>query len=172
VDCLIVQSINGPAARIELQAIHGLFGGNGMAGPWDVNNQAPAHAFLDFDSYDDSTGRPPTNPAFEYSGVDRLTRFDVYASSSRLYLLLDGAPAGCTKYPSNVALKGPVTVTFGAVLYHEGATDELVWSQPKPYGFWHRHEATETKRHFDDLAFKSGVAAPAWDEKKFPCADY
>jgi hypothetical protein len=69
-------------------------------------------------------------------------------------------------------LKGPVTVTFGAVLYHEGATDEMVWNQPKPYSFWHQHEATETKRHFDDLGFKSGVSAPAWDETKFPCGAY
>ena len=29
------------------------FGSGGKVAPWDVNNQAPAHAFLDFDSYDD-----------------------------------------------------------------------------------------------------------------------
>ena len=170
---LIVQSIGGPSSRIEAQAIHGLFGTGAMPAPWDVNNQAPAHVFIDFDAYDnDGSHRPPTEAALEHSGVDRLTRFDVYVSTSRMYLLLDGTPAGCTRYPANFALKGAVTVTVGAVLYHEGADDEMVWHQAKPYGYWHRHEATETKRHFDDLAFKSGVAAPAWDEKRFPCVDY
>lgn len=168
---LLVQSIIGPSSRIEAQAIHGLVG-TGTVGPWDVNNQAPSHAFMDFDNYDVKTGRPPTDPAFEHSGVDEMTRFDVYVSSSRMYLLFDGKPAGCSKYPSNFALKGAVTVTFGAVMYHEGAPDEMVWNQPKPYGYWHRHEATESKRHFDDLAFKSGVAQPQWDDSKFPCQAY
>jgi hypothetical protein len=171
---LLVQSIGGPASRIEAQAIHGLYGAGGATpSPWDVNNQFPAHVFLDFDAYDgDDSRRPPALPAFEHSGVDRMTKFDVYASSSQVYVFVDDTPAGCTKYPANFALKGAVTVTVGAVLYHEGATDELVWAQPKPYGFWHLHEATETKRHFDDLAFKNGVSAPPWDEKKFPCGAY
>jgi hypothetical protein len=61
--------------------------------------------------------------------------------ANRTYLFLDGAPAGCTRYPSGFDLKGAVTVTSGAVLYHEGATDELVWeSQAKPYRFWHVRE--------------------------------
>jgi hypothetical protein len=170
---LLVQSIGGPSSRIEAQAIHGLVGTGGTPGPWDVNNQAPAHIFIDFDAYDnDGSHRPPTEAAFEHSGVDRLTRFDVYVSTSRMYLLLDGAPVGCTRYPAGFAMKGAVTVTVGAVIYHEGATDEMVWGQAKPYGYWHRHEATETKRHFDDLAFKNAVPAPAWDDKKFPCVEY
>jgi hypothetical protein len=65
-----------------------------------------------------------------------------------------------------------VTVTFGDVLYHEGANDELVCAYQKPYPFLHEHQCTETKRHFDDLAFKSGVSAPAWDESISPCGTY
>jgi hypothetical protein len=170
---LIFQAIQGPGTRIELQAIHGLVGSGDFAGGWDVNNQAPAHAFVDFDSYDNKLSqRPPLDPAFELAGVDRMTRFDVYVSTDRLYLLLDGKPAGCTRYPSGFHLQGPVTMTYGAVIYHEGAGDELVWQQERPYGFWHRHEATETKRHFDDFGWKSGTAPPEWDDARFPCADY
>src|SRR5262249_51386788 len=50
---LIVQPIGGPSTHIEAQAIHGLVGKDANAGPWDVNNQAPAHVFIDFDAYDD-----------------------------------------------------------------------------------------------------------------------
>jgi hypothetical protein len=33
-----------------------------------------------------------------------------------------------------------------------------------------RHMTFETRRHFDELGFKSGVAAPTWDETKVPCS--
>jgi hypothetical protein len=151
--------------RLETQAIHGLVNGK----QWDVNNQAPGHVFLG--DKDDEVIRP-TEPLLEHAGMDRLTKFDAYVSNQRLYVFFDGTPAGCTQYPSGFALQGPVTVTFGDVLYHEAAPDELVCVQPKPYGFMHTHQCTETKRHFDDLGFKSGVSAPMWDETKLPCGAY
>jgi hypothetical protein len=59
---------------------------------------------------------------------------------------------------------GPVTVTFGDVLYHSGidVTDP-------PFVFHRAHQYTETRRHFDEIGFKSGVPAPLWDEAKLPC---
>ena len=162
---LLVQSIDGPSMRLEAQAIHGLVNGT----PWDINNQAPGHIFLG-GRYDQVIR--PTEPLFEHAGMDRMTKFDVYVSSQRLYVLFDGTPAGCTQYPGTFALRGPVTVTFGDTLYHEGAADEGVCQGAKPYSFLHAHQCTETRRHFDDLGFKSGVAAPTWDEAKFPCGAY
>jgi hypothetical protein len=166
---LLVQPIEGPSMRIEAQAIHGLVNGQS----WDVNNQAPEHRFIDYDNNVGNDGRPsPAEPPFEHAGMDRLTRFDVYVSSQRTYVFFDGAPAGCMQYPSAFRLKGPVTVTFGDVIYHEGAEDERICAGPKPYPFMHAHQCTETKRHFDDLGFKSGVAAPKWNEAKLPCGPY
>jgi hypothetical protein len=108
--------------------------------------------------------------------MDRMTRYDAYISAGLLYVFMDGAPAACTKYPGGgFSLKGSVTVTFGDVLYHEGAETEVgsctegaLTSLP----FLNRHQCTETSRHWDDLGFKSGVAAPEWDEKRFPCTAY
>jgi hypothetical protein len=165
---LLIQPITGPSMRIEAQAIHGLV--NGSA--WDVNNQAPEHRFIDYDMPQAATVTLPTEPPFEHAGPDRMTKFDVYVSSQRVYLFLDGTPAGCTMFPSAFTLQGAVTVTFGDVLYHEGAPDELICYQPRPYSFFYAHQCSETKRHFDDLAFKSGVAAPAWDESQLPCSAY
>jgi hypothetical protein len=166
---LLFQAIQGPGTRVELQAIHGLVNGH----PWDVNNQAPEHVFVqpDFSNNPDSV-IAPDQPIDEHMGADRMTRFDVYVSSSRAYFFLDGAPAGCTLYPAGFAVSGPVTFTVGDVLYHEGAADELVCAYQKPFPFLHQHQCTETKRHFDDLGFKSGVAAPAWNEAIFPCGAY
>jgi hypothetical protein len=165
---LLLQPITGPSMRIEAQAIHGLVNGN----PWDVNNQAHEHRFIDTD--EDLMGNVPvpTEPPFDHAGMDRMTRFDIYVSSQRVYLFLDGTPAGCTTYPSGFTLNGAVTMTVGDVLYHEGAPDELICVQDKPYSFMHAHQCSETKRHFDDLAFKSGVPAPAWDESRLPCGPY
>jgi hypothetical protein len=93
-------------------------------------------------------------------------------SSNRVYVFLDDTPAGCSLFPAGFSMKGAVTVTFGDVLYHEGAGDERICTTEKPFTFMHTHQCSETKRHFDDLAFKSGAAVPPWDETKFPCAAY
>jgi len=166
---LLLQSIEGPSMRVEAQAIHGLV--NGMQ--WDVNNQAPHHAFIDYDTWNADpsvTTIPPSEPPFEHAGVDRTTKFDAYISSSQTYLFMDDTPAGCTQYPSDFVLNGTVTVTFGDVLYHEGA--ESTFYGERPFPFLHEHQLYETKRHWDDLGFKSGVAAPAWNDTLFPCESY
>jgi hypothetical protein len=168
---LIVQSIQGPSMRIEAQAIHGLV--HGVA--WDVNNQAPHHSLIDYDNWrtGNVTTMPPAEPPLEHAGMDRMTKFDAYISSNTLYVFMDGTPAGCTHYPSGTgfALSGQVSVTFGDVLYHEGA-ENLVCYQNRPFPFVYEHGCTDTQRHFDDLAFKNGVAAPAWDATNFPCTAY
>jgi len=127
---------------------------------------------------------PSGDPPFEHAGMDRMTRFDAFISTQRLYVFMDGAPAGCTQYPTGWNMQpGPVTVTFGDVLYHELAPD-AVCGGPRLFQFGHEHQCTETTRHFDDLGFKSGVPAPAtgpaavlgaaftWDETRLPCASY
>jgi hypothetical protein len=168
---LLIQTIDGPSMRFQVEAFHGLFNGK----QWAVNNQAPYHALIDYETSDTTSigGRPPSEPPLEHSGTDRMTKYDAYISSSVLYVFMDGAPAGCTKYPANgFALSGQVSVTFGDVMYHEGAPDELVCYQTRPYGFMHKHQCTENERLWDDLGFKSGVVAPKWDTNLFPCSDY
>ena len=169
---LLIQTIEGPSMRLEAQAFRGLVNG----ASWAVNNQAPNHALIDYDNWNNGNNTnatiPPAEPPFEHAGVDRMTKFDAYISSSTVYVLMDDSPAGCTHYPSKgFALSGTVTVTFGDVLYHEGAQDEGVCDQSKPYGFLHEHQCNETVRHWDDLGIKSGVAAPAWDAR-FACTAY
>jgi hypothetical protein len=74
---------------------------------------------------------------------------------------LDGQPYGCADLPTTGVPKGTVTVTFGDVMYHSGV-DAL-------FTFTQKHYHFDTVRHFDNLGFKSHVAAPAWDEARFPC---
>lgn len=166
---LLFQAIQGPATRIELQAIHGLVNGHG----WDVNNQAKNHVFVRPDTSQNAEYIIAQDPAIDHHmGQDRMTRFDVYVSSNRVYFFLDGLPSGCSRYPSGFSIGGKVTVTVGDVLYHEGAADELVCYYQKPYPFLHEHQCTQTKRHFDDIGFKSGVPPPAWNEAIYPCGAY
>jgi hypothetical protein len=133
---------------------------------WDVNNQCP---FVDLDHYFDA-GDPkkelslaPNAEVGEHVGVDRATRFEAYVSSARAYLLLDGEPYGCVDLPATGVPVGPVTVTFGDVLFHSG-NDQLQF-----YGFPRARLYHDTQRHFDNLGFKSGVPAPAWDFAHLPC---
>lgn len=173
-DTLILQTFAslGPSMQLEAEAFHGLVNG----APWAVNNQAPNHAFVDYDNWtmDTNMTLQPIIPIFEHAGMDRMTKFDAYVSSSLVYMFVDGFPAGCTQYPTTggFALSGKVQVTFGDVLYHEGASDEMICLQEHPFLFMHEHQCTETKRHWDDLGLKNGVPAPSWDNARFPCLPY
>lgn len=62
-----------------------------------------------------------------------------------------------------------MSVSFGDVLYHSGVDVSAQQSAPRTYDFHYRHRYIETARHFDNLGFKSGVAAPAWNEQLVPC---
>jgi hypothetical protein len=164
-DTLIFEPRGGPEISVLLAAIHGLVNGN----PWAPDLPgAPIHTV----NGPPPVGAPfPFEPPFEHVGIDRMTRFDVYISSARFYVLMDGAPAGCTVLPPEVVLRGPVTVTFGDVFFDEAAEPDVCVAE-RPYDFLHRHQCRETSRRLDELGFKSGTALPAWDEARFPCTPY
>jgi hypothetical protein len=133
---------------------------------WDVNNHCP---FADFDHYFDPAdpmrklSLAPNAEIGEHVGVDRSTRFEVYVSTARAYVLLDGAPYGCFDLPAAGVPTGPVSVTFGDTLFHS-AIDQLQF-----FGYMRDNLQHDAQRHWDNLGFKSGVAAPAWDEARMPC---
>ncbi len=90
---------------------------------WDVNNQCP-----DFE--DTRRMNRPGGPAGQLAPVaelgelgspDHRAVFDVYASTKRVYLFLEGQPYTCADMPSGSLPSGSVTVTWGDVLYHSGA---------------------------------------------------
>jgi hypothetical protein len=132
---------------------------------WDVNDQCPAfdfyHQFTDAANPDTVSGLAPVPEVGEHVGLDRSTLLEIYASTKRAYLFLDGLPFGCADLPTAGVPKGPVTVSFGDVLYHSSA-DAL-------FDFTGKKLHHDTVRHFDNLGFKSNVASPKWDETRFPC---
>ena len=117
----------GPSMRIEVQAFHGLVNGK----PWDVNNQAPDHALdrqPDFSNGNSGRGhraRPtPIVRARRDGPDDAVRRLRLVERALRLHGRRARGLHAVSR--SGFALSGPVTVTFGDVLYHEGAPDELV----------------------------------------------
>jgi hypothetical protein len=131
---------------------------------WDVNNQCPAVDLYQYkDSSDKVQGLAPAPEVSEETGVDSNTHIEAWVSSKRAYLYLDGQPYGCVDLPSGAPGAGPVTVTFGDTLYHSGvdSLDRFTYMKNK--------FQTDTSRHWDNLGFKSGVAAPEWDESRIPC---
>lgn len=165
---LILQTFGDFPSRVDLEICDHV--------TWDVNLQCPRFMFRPrFDNAGNLTGINPIPEADVFSAaVDASTRFDLYASTTRAYIFMNGKPYGCANLanstgvsPAPVPPSGPVTVTFGDVLYHSEADDNF--SVKMPGGFINRHQMTSTNRHFDNLGFSSGVAAPAWDETKLPC---
>jgi hypothetical protein len=128
---------------------------------WDVNDQCP---LFDLHRVKDKNGTvklAPNDELGEIASADRPVRFDVWTSTKRTYLYLDGKPYACADLPAAGPPNGPVTVTWGDVLYHS--------SVDHTYKFHAEHMQVETRRHFDDLGFSSNVTAPAWDEARLPC---
>ncbi|MEO8904995.1 MAG: hypothetical protein ABI488_21345 [Polyangiaceae bacterium] len=130
---------------------------------WDVNNQCPVY---DLHHQLDSAGTPthlaPNDEFGEHTGADHPVLFDVFASTKRAYLFLDGQPYGCAELPADAAPTGSVTVTWGDALYHSEID--------VTYAFHAAHMQIEQRRHFDNLGFSSGLDAPTWDETRLPCA--
>lgn len=156
---LVLQMINDWPYSYELQICDHKY--------WDVNDQCPR---FDFYAQRDPNDRnrtvklAPNVEVGEQIGMDFPNRWEIYASTERAYVFLDGQPYGCANLPDAGVPSGAVTVTFGHVLYHSGV-DHL-------FGFTGRRLQLDQPRHFDNLGFKSGVAAPVWDETRFPCTSH
>jgi hypothetical protein len=132
---------------------------------WDVNAQCPVFA-IEKESFD-GLPWPPQPTIGEHGAVGHKRRLDLYVSTERAYVLLDGSPYGCASLPTGLLAPGEVAITFGDVLYHSGVDEPVVGSDY--YTFHKDYMLTETRRHFDNLAFRSQAQAPAWDETRFPC---
>ncbi len=131
---------------------------------WDVNNQCPK---WDVQKLKGDEGREFLSPRPEVTGwlgVDRTVRFDVYASTARVFVFANSLPYACVDLPPGRLPEGSATVTFGDVLYHSSADLE------KWYPFHLSKMHLLTTRHFSNLGFSSRVRAPAWDESRIPCA--
>jgi hypothetical protein len=154
---LVIQTISGWPYLFQVELCDHKF--------WDVNQQCPAfdlYKVLDPNDPNKTIGLAPNDEPAEHMGLDRATRWDVYASSRRVYVYLDGAPYGCAEMPANVVKAGPTTVTFGDVLYHSGVDSTFTYTK--------NALQKSTRRHYDNLGFKSGLGAPPWDEQRLPCA--
>ena len=129
---------------------------------WDVNNQCPQYDLYHVKGADGGTAHlAPNEEVGEHASVDHRVLFDVYASTQRAYLFLDGQPYACANLPPGDVPSGPVTVTWGDVLYHSQVDHN--------FAFHANQMQIDTRRHFDNLGFSSGVPAPAWDETRLPC---
>jgi hypothetical protein len=130
---------------------------------WDVNQQCPVYNLAQItDSSGNIVHLMPNDEVGEHSSVDHRIVFDAYLSTQRTYLFLDGKPYACANMPATGVPSGPVSVTFGDVLYHS-QVDRVM-------KFHAAHLQLDTRRHFDNLGFTSGVPAPGWDESRLPCA--
>jgi hypothetical protein len=165
---LILQLRNYTPSFLELEACD--------ARGWNVSDQCPR---LPMPSITNHSASPLPSELF---GVDRTVKVDVYVSTARVYVFLNEMPYSCTRLPAKgedgkpySAPSGDVTITFGDVLYHSQAD----LAGPAGSGLdgttafqYHRSRMHFiTRRHLDNLGFSSGVAAPTWDETRFPCRD-
>ena len=105
----------------------------------------------------------------DVAGHDRPVRFDVYASTERVYVFMDDQPAGCAVLQDGAMRAGAVNVAFRGVLYHSGI-DESVTPDDSGHQYYKRFSLSHFDRHMDDFGIDREVAAPEWDEARMPCA--
>jgi len=140
---------------------------------WGVSAQCPKANIYGFPAGSNVDWKQPWNPVpviGDYVGHDRLVKFDMYASTKRVYVFLEDKPAGCAVLPDDRMPAGPVTVVFGIAAYHI-EIDEYVDSDVAPQQYLRRFSLAHTQRKLDDLGIESGVDVPAWDESVLPCGD-
>jgi hypothetical protein len=106
----------------------------------------------------------------ELAGFDRPVQFDVFASTKRVYVLVDNKPAGCAILPEGRMPAGDVTVAFRAVIYHSGI-DEGVVPDDSGQQYLKRFSLMHTDRKLDDFGISLATKAPDWDETALPCGD-
>jgi hypothetical protein len=142
---------------------------------WGVSDQCPRANIYGFHAGSElSDWTAPWLPVpvlGEHVGLDRPVKFDVYASSERVYVFVEDKPAGCAILPAGRMPAGGVNVVFGAAGYHIDV-DEFVERDPPMHEFWHRESVNHIERKMDDLGISSHVKLPvAWDESVLPCGD-
>jgi hypothetical protein len=104
----------------------------------------------------------------DLAGYDRPVQFDVYASTSRVYVYMDGKPSACAVLPAGRMPAGPVTVAYRAVIYHCGI-DETITPPDSGHQYEHQHSLCHSDRHMDDFGIELSAPAPTWDETVLPC---
>ena len=102
------------------------------------------------------------------AGYDRPVQWDVYTSTSRVYVFVDGKPAACADLPPGRMPVGPVTVAYRAVIYHCGI-DETVTPNETGHRYEHDYSLCHSDHHMDDFGIDLSVPSPAWDESVLPC---
>ena len=102
------------------------------------------------------------------AGYDRPVQWDVYTSTSRVYVFMDGKPSACAVLPAGRMPAGPVTVAYRAVIYHCGI-DETVTPADTGHQYEHNYSLCHSDRHMDDFGIDLATPAPVWDETILPC---
>jgi len=85
----------------------------------------------------------------------------------RVYVFLDGQPAGCAVLPPGQMPAGEVSVALRALL-DEPEKDDVVRLEPGRV-FERSYSQFHSDRRMDDLGIALDVPAPAWDETVLPC---
>jgi hypothetical protein len=104
----------------------------------------------------------------DVAGYDRPVQWDVYASTSRVYVFMDGKPSACAVLPAGRMPAGPVTVAYRAVIYHCGI-DETVTPADTGHQYERNYSLCHSDRHMDDMGIELATPAPVWDETLLPC---
>lgn len=159
---IVVQPFGGEAERMHTEVqfcAHRL---------WEVNDQCPRWTLETLVDGAEEFLAPQVRMN-GLQGVDRTVRYDVYASTKRVYVFTNGEPYGCVELPDGFPA-GTASVTFGDALYHSGVdlgADDATYSGWYP--FHYEKMRTHTVRHWSNLAFTSGGLAPTWDHNRLPC---
>jgi hypothetical protein len=132
------------------------------AGSWSAQFRCPT-ADLRY-SWPDRIA--PIDEIADRTRPDRMTRLEIYASTQRTYVFVDGRPYGCADHDPGTTPSGPVRVTFGEALFHSGSDTQI--RDQLEGGFFARHAQTLSDRRYGPLGFSNAVAAPAWDAT-WPC---
>ena len=130
---------------------------------WGVSQQCDRANVYGFHAgdYQDTWEQPwtPVPVQGDVAGFDRPVQWDVYTSTKRVYVFMDGKPSGVRRAARGRMPAGPVTVAYRAVLYHCGI-DETVTPDDTGHKYEHDYSICHSDRHMDDFGIELSVRRP------------
>ena len=140
---------------------------------WGVSEQCPQANIYGHHAgnYNEEWEQPwlPVPVLGELAGFDRPVRFDVYASTERVYVFLDDQPAGCAVLPAGRHARGRGARSPSAACSITAASTSRSRPTDAGHQYLRRFSLSHFDRHMDDFGIDRDVPAPEWDETVMPC---
>ncbi len=131
---------------------------------WGVSQQCDRANIYGFHAgdYQDTWKQPwtPVPVQGDVAGYDRPVQWDVYASTTRVYVFMDDKPAGCAVLPERAHAGGRRSRSRTAPSSTTAASTRPITPDDTGHQYEHDYSLCHSDRHMDDFGIELSAPAP------------